>query len=127
MNRNLLPLLSVALFFSLTIADASAGDPIKCEKRTSPARSKVSVEVEDLKVGALYTAIIKSGANSVLASKAANGLGVVELDFDSNKKDILAGAKAISPKFIIGSGVDVLVTDAVGNVIIDTDAVCKIK
>lgn len=126
MNRKLLPFLSVMFFCTLIIADASAGEPIKCEKRNSPARSKVSVEVEDLKVGAIYTAIIKSGVNSVLSSTAADSLGVIELDFDSNKKDILAGATAISPKFI-SSNIDVLVTDAMGNVIVETNATCKIK
>jgi hypothetical protein len=74
----------------------------------------------------LYTAIVTSGIKSRTSSRAANGLGVAEFHFDSNKKDVLAGATKIGRKFI-RSDVDVLVTDAMGNVLVDKSVACRLK
>ena len=126
MKRKMLPLLSCALLIALTIADVYAGEQLKCVKRSDPPRSKIRVEVEDLKVGALYTAIVTSGIKSRTSSRAANGLRVAEFHFDSNKKDVLAGATKIGRKFI-SSDVDVLVTDAMGNVLVDKSVACRLK
>lgn len=126
MNRYLVSIFSCALFLSLTITEASAGELLKCEKRTKPARSKISVEAEDLSSGALYTATVSSGNNSALASKAADVAGVIELDFDSNKNYILAGATAITAQFI-GNKVSVLITDALGNKVYETTTACRVR
>lgn len=80
-----------------------------CEKRNAPQRSKLSVEVEDLKAGALFSATVSSGSNSATsASSAANALGVVEFDFDSRPRDILAGANPVASNFIVGGTASVV-------------------
>lgn len=126
MKRSLLSALSCSLLLSFAVSEASAGDLLKCEKRITPARSKISVESEDLKVGALYTAVVKSGVNSIIVSRAANTLGIFKVEFDSNPKDILAGKTKIAPRFI-GSVVEVLVTDAMGNTVDQTSLLCKVR
>jgi hypothetical protein len=126
MKHPLLSALSCAFLLSFAVSEASAGDLLKCEKKLSPPRSKISVEAEGLKRGALYTAIVKSGKNSILVSRAANALGVFKVEFDSNPKDILAGKTKISPAFISGA-VNVLVTNALGNTVDETSVLCKVK
>lgn len=108
--------------------NASAGDVSKCEKRTSPARSRVSAEFEGFKPGAMFTATVSSGANTATSSVSAADLGgVVEFDFDSNQKDILAGATAIAPNFIVSSTVAVVLKDAMGNTVDTASSTCKIR
>lgn len=127
MNRSILITASAVCVFMFGMNDVFAGEPLKCESRRSPARSKISAEIEDVRPGAVYTAIVKSGTNSALSTKAANAFGNVEWDFDSNKKDILAGATAIAAKFIVDGSVDLMVTDAVGNIVEQTDVACRVK
>ncbi|MDD1622701.1 MAG: hypothetical protein LUQ11_14590 [Methylococcaceae bacterium] len=126
MNRYLISTLSCALFLSLTISESNAGEILKCEKRTKPAVSRISVQGEDLTPGAMYTATVSSGNYSAFALTAADVAGVVNVDFNSNPNDILAGKTAINPQFI-GSEVDLVITDALGNRVIETSAVCKTK
>ncbi len=121
-------LISSAILCTFMAANANAGDLLKCEKRVSksPARSRISVEVEDQVAGALYTAMVSSGANTAQSTLAADNLGVAEFDFDSNKKDIAAGATAIPASFISGD-VSVKVTDALGVVIAEDSVACRIR
>lgn len=114
------------LLLASVVNDANAGEILKCEKRNSPARSRVSVQVEDLAPGAMYTALIKSGNNAASASKAADIAGKVEIDFDSNPNNVIAGATAISPRFI-GSSVSLIVTDAMGAQELRTSMGCKVR
>jgi len=122
----MLSLLSCLFLLSFAAVDANAGQVLKCEKRIKKERSKISVEVEDLVPGALYTATVSSGENTKLASQAADLVGVAEFDFDSNAKDILAGATAIPANFIVAT-VNTVVTDALGAVVLETSATCKVK
>ena len=124
-KKSILAALSSLLLFCL-VANASAGDVLTCEKTNKPARSRASVEVEDLKPGVLYTATVTSGSNSSSASQIADSFGNVEIDFDSNAKDILAGATPLTKTFIVKDTVALSVTTAsVG--IVNTSAVCKIR
>lgn len=118
-------LLTSTLLLVFCAANANAGDLLKCEKRGT-ARSKISVQVEDQTPGALYTASVKSGAKTAKSTLAADDLGVAEFDFDSNKKDIAAGATKIAPTFI-GKSVTVKVTDALGAIIDQDTVACKIR
>lgn len=111
--KKILTLIATTLILCFSVNQASAGELLKCEKRIRPARSKVSVGVEDMTPGAIYTGIISSGNNSAQASIAADIGGIVEFDFDSNPADIAAGATRISSSFI-GSNVSLIVTDAMG-------------
>ena len=122
-KKSILAALSSLLFFCL-VANASAGDVLTCEKTNKPARSRASVEVEDLKPGVLYTATVTSGSNSSSASQIADAFGNVEVDFDSNAKDILAGAATLTKTFIVKDTVALSVTTE--NVeIVNTSAGCK--
>lgn len=123
-SRLLLTVFASVLLLSTT--SANAGEFAKCEKRNNPQRSRISVEARDLVPGAVYSATIISGANSVVASVAANTGGDAEYDFDSNPNDIFAGATAISSNFI-GISVNASVTDALGNVVESGSVQCKIK
>ena len=124
-KKSILATLSSLLLFCL-VANASAGDVLTCEKRNSPARSRASVGVEDLKPGKLYTATVTSGKNSSSASQIADAFGNVEVDFDSNAKDILAGAATLTKTFIVRDTVALSVTT--GSVeIVNTSATCKIR
>ena len=125
-KQSILSTLSCLLFLSCLATNASAGEVLKCEKRNTPARSKISVDVEDLVPGAIYTARVSSGATSKSVSQAADPAGVVELDYDSNRKDILAGATRIAPVFISGV-VKAVVTDAMGGVVENTSAACRTR
>jgi hypothetical protein len=126
-KQSLISMLSIFLCFSCLAFDASAGEVLKCEKRNNPARSKISVNAEDLVPGAIYTARVSSGVNSKSASQAADQAGVFEIDFDSNRKDILAGATPIGTKFIVGAAVKTVVTDAMGGVVENTSAACRTR
>ena len=122
-KKSILAALSSLLFFCL-VANASAGDVLTCEKTNKPARSRASVGVEDLKPGKLYTATVTSGKNSSSASQIADAFGNVEVDFDSNAKDILAGAATLTKTFIVKDTVALSVTTE--NVeIVNTSAGCK--
>ena len=124
-KKSILAALSSLLFFCL-VANASAGDVLTCEKTNKPARSRASVEVEDLKPGVLYTATVTSGSNSSSASQLADAFGNVEVDFDSNAKDILAGATPLTKTFIVKGTVALSVTTESVE-IVNTSATCKIR
>lgn len=115
------------LFLSCLAANASAGQVLKCEKRNTPQRSRLSVEVGNLAPGALFSARVSSGANSVTSKPAAaDTLGVVRFDFDSKPADILAGATPVASNFIVGNAATT-VTDALGTVVASASAVCTVK
>lgn len=57
---------------------------------------------------------------------AADPLGVVEFDFDSNPDDVAAGATRIPSNFI-KTEVKAAVSDALGNRVNAGSAVCEVK
>lgn len=115
-----------ALVFSLSVSTASAGDLIKCERRTNPARSKIRVEAENLLSGAMYSATVFSAGGSALAWGAADPAGKVHFEYDSNPNNILAGATAINANFVVNQA-STTVTDAMGNPVASGSAACKVK
>jgi hypothetical protein len=126
-KKSILAAVSFVILSSVAMT-ASAGEVLKCEKRSSPERSKVSVQAEDLKPGALFTAIVTSGANSATSLPvAADALGNVEYDFDSNPRDIRAGANPIASSFIVGGTASVSVKDALGNSVASATANCRTR
>lgn len=125
-KKSILATLSSLLLFCL-VANASAGDVLTCQKTNKPARSRASVEVEDLKPGVLYTATVTSGNNSSSASQIADAFGNVEVDFDSNTKDILAGATPLTKTFIVNGTVALSVTTGIVGIVNTSAAACKIR
>lgn len=130
LKKLMLALLSSALFCTVIVTDANAGDLLKCEQRLTkagaPKRSKISVGIEDQVPGAQFTAMVSSGENTAQAIEAANAAGEMEVDFDSNKKNIAAGATAI-PRNFIDQEVSVKVTDALGAVVAQDTVACRIR
>lgn len=127
MKTKLFTFLSAALLCSSVTADVYAGELARCVKRMLPARSSVAVQAEGVKPGAIYTSVIRSGARTASSIRNANPLGTVKFSYDSNKKDIQAGKKAIHPRFI-ANDIDVWVYDALGNVVAKkADTVCTIR
>ena len=125
-KKSVLSLMSCVALLSMSIAPAKAGDFLKCEKRSDPQRSRISVEAGDLIPGALYTATVISGGNNKFATVAADPGGDARFDFDSNMNDVLAGATAIASNFINGS-VTATVTTANGNVVESDTVACRNK
>ena len=126
-KKSIIAAVSFALLSGMAVT-ANAGQVLTCEKRNSPERSRASVEVEDLRPGALFTAVVTSGANSATSAPvAANALGVVEYDFDSNPRDIRAGANPIASSFIVGGTASVSVKDALGNSVATATANCRTR
>ncbi|KJV07937.1 hypothetical protein [Methylocucumis oryzae] len=125
-KSNLIALTSFSIMMALSI-NSHAGQLLKCEKRTTGReRSRISVNIEDQTPGALYTALVTSKTNTAQSTRAANFAGKAEFDFDSNRKDVAAGATQITKNFIDGT-VSVMVTDALGNVVEQDTMTCKIK
>jgi len=109
------------------LADANAaGVTVKCE--VSSSRSKASVA--GIHLSGRYVAKLSSGGKTVQSKPlAADRLThEVEFDFDSNPKDIAAGAAAIPANFIknakVVGGVYVAST---GALIGQVGASCKVK
>jgi hypothetical protein len=101
-KQSILSTLSCLLFFCL-VTNASAGAPLKCEKRISPVRSKISVEAEGLTPGVIYIVDVVSGLNTASVTATADLFGDLEVDLDSNLNDQLAGATPIFSGFINGT------------------------
>lgn len=122
--------LALGLFAGLATAlpaDA-ASLRLRCETRTSPARSKISVDGRNVFPNALYTARVKSGSNVKTSSPRAAIGDEVEFDFDSNPNDIRAGATAISATFIQGATASAVIFDATGRVVAGpVSAACERK
>ncbi len=125
-RKLMISLFSGITIYSLSAAGAWAGDFAKYESRSSPARSRISVQAEDLTPGALFTATVSSGGNSAMATIAADPGGKADYDFDSNINDVIGGATAIAADFIDGEVV-ASVTDALGNEVASETVSCETK
>ena len=83
---------------------------VQCERQASPARSKISVDGNDLvqQNGAFQARVTAAGGSVTAPARQAVG-DEVEFDFDSNPNDVAAGATAILPTFIAArAGADVV-------------------
>lgn len=122
--------ITVALFSAIALlalaleADA-ASVRVRCEKRGS-TRSKISVDGRGLNAG-LYTAHVISGSNTADSEEAVMAVGgEAEFDFDSNPKDIAAGATAIAKNFIQGN-VTGQIVDEDGFVVASATVACRVR
>ena len=105
---------------------AEAGDlRVRCERRGT-RRSRVSVDANNVPAGA-YQVTVTSGPNSVgpVPTSVPAGGDQFEVDFDSNRADILAGAIKISKTFIQAGKVSVQVNGPEN--LSATDVACRIR
>jgi hypothetical protein len=109
------------------VADA-ASIRVRCETRSNPVRSKVSVDGRNVAPNAIYTARVASGTNLATALPRAATGDEVEFDFDSNPADIRAGATRIAATFIRNRSVRAVLLNASGQVVAGpTTASCEAK
>jgi hypothetical protein len=128
---SLKPMLAVAgLGFLLLSATAGAAElRVRCEQRTVPSRSKISVDGKNLaQANAMYSVRVISGSNqSTHVPLTAIG-DEVEFDFDSNPADIAAGAQAIASNFIVGGAVQAALFDSTGQMVVGpVSAACRVR
>ena len=112
---------------ALTAVAAHAADvEVRCERRIAPARSRVSVDVRNIASGT-YAAAIQSGTNSAISPLAGTIGDEVAFDFDSNPKDVRAGATAISKTFIQGNTVTAQIVNAANQIVAQGAGVCRVR
>ncbi len=115
----------LAAFATLAGAAQAADLKISCEKRGT--RSKVSVDGNNLRPGAVHFAIVSSGGNQAQSGVAAVVGDEIEFDFDSNPADIAQGATPIAANFIVDGRVSAQLRDAGGNVVATGSAICRVR
>lgn len=114
----------VAALLGVALDADAAGVRVQCETRA--ARSKASVDGNDLAPGA-YTARITSGAN-VATSQPETAIGdEAEFDFDSKPKNVAAGATRIAKNFIQSNSVKGELLDASGAVVAASTVRCRAR
>ena len=107
------------------VADADAsGIRVRCEKRT--ARSKISVDGRRLADGA-YTARVTSGGQAVVSEPDQAVDDEVEFDFDSDRRNITAGATTLDKAFITDGQVLGEILDVDGTVVASATAACRVR
>lgn len=124
--------LSLALALSAVIAampapaEAAASIRLRCETKSSPARSKISVDGRNVLPDAMYSARVSSGnSTKTSAPRSADG-DEVEFDFDSNPADVRAGATAIPATYIKSNTVRAILLNASGQAVAGpTTVTCK--
>ena len=102
---------------------------VRCERRTNPNRSKISVDGNNLAAGT-YTARVRAIGGTVNAPPQQAVSGQVEFDFDSNPNDIANGATPIASTFIVSrTGPDVLgvILNAAGQVVTRQAVECDFR
>lgn len=116
-----------ALTFSTFALNAHAADvEVRCEQRVSSARARVSVDVRNIAPG-MYAAAIVSGDNATSSAPRVTIGDEVSFDFDSNRKDILAGAAPITSTFLRSGTVTAQVLDTTGAVVAEGSASCRMR
>jgi hypothetical protein len=93
----------------------------RAENRNN-TRSRISVDVKNVASG--HTATVKSGGGEETSPLKATIGDEVQFDFDSNPKDIKAGATAIAKTFVSGT-TSAVVKNASGGTVISGD--CSIR
>lgn len=105
---------------------AAAAARIRCE--VSAGRSKISVDGRGLRPAtAMYSARVTSGGATVSAPARAAVAGEAEFDFDSNPRNIRAGATPIAADFISGASVTAEVLDGTGATVASGSAACRVR
>lgn len=127
-NKKILALLGGAALLAAEIVVVDAANAelrVRCERRAN-RRSRVSVDGKNVAVGS-YQVTVKSGANSVgpVSTSVPAGADEFEVDFDSNRADILAGATPIAKTFIVDRKVSVQVTGPEN--LSATDVACRVR
>lgn len=112
-NKKVWALLGGAAFLAAEIVAVDAANAdlrVRCERRGNK-RSRISVDGKNVSVGN-YQVKVASGTNSVdpVLTSVPVGLDEFEVDFDSNRADIRAGATGIGKVFIQNGTVSVDVT-----------------
>jgi uncharacterized membrane protein len=97
---------------------------VTCEKRAD--RSKISVDAAGLARGNYY-AVAESGATSAQSAPEAARRGEVQVDFDSNPRDIARGATAIAADFIVDGKVTGTIYTLAGAEVGTATATCRIR
>jgi hypothetical protein len=76
---------------------------LRCRaENRNDTRSRISVDVKNLASGQ-YRAAVSSGGGTATSPLQATIGDEVQFDFDSNRKDILAGATPIAANFVNGT------------------------
>ena len=109
--------MAAILFLSIPAAASAASLRLRCETRTDPLRSKISVDGRNVMPNALYSARVISGTNQATAGPRVAIGDEVEFDFDSDRGDIRKGAKAIAPNFIRNHSVRAAIFNASGQMV----------
>ena len=127
-NKKVLAILGGAALLAAEIVAVDAANAelrVRCERRGN-TRSRVSVDGNNLRAGN-YQVTVTSGSNSVgpVSTSVPAGLDQFEVDFDSNRADIRAGATPIAKTFIVDRKVSVQVTGA--ETLSATDVACRIR
>ena len=109
------------------LGDANAaGVSVKCEARNN--RSKASVDGSGVR-GTYYAKLTSGGATVKSKNQVADPVTrEVEFDFDSNPRDIAAGATKISSTFIKGASVVGTIFNASTNAAVaSAKADCRVR
>jgi len=115
------------LMLATTTANALAADvEVRCEQRLSPARARVSVDVRNIAPGT-YAAAIVSDQNATTSGPKVTIGDEVAFDFDSNRKDILAGATSIGNTFVRSESVAAQILNVNGAVVAEGGATCRVR
>ena len=104
---------------------------VRCERRASPDRSKISVDGNNLvpRNGAFRARVSAVGGSVISSTQQATG-DEVEFDFDSNPNDIAQGATAILPTLIVArAGADVVgeILNPQGQVVASQGVDCEFR
>ena len=102
---------------------------VQCERQATPARSKISVDGNNLvpQNGAFKARVTAAGGSVTSPTRQAAG-DEVEFDFDSNPNDVAEGATAILPTLIAArAGADVLgeILNSQGQVVAGQGVECQ--
>ena len=102
---------------------------VQCERQANPARSKISVDGNNLvpQNGAFKARVTAAGGSVTSPTRQAAG-DEVEFDFDSNPNDVAEGATAILPTLIAArASADVLgeILNSQGQVVAGQGVECQ--
>jgi hypothetical protein len=115
--------LAFLLASGLQVSMANAAE-LRCRAdNRNNTRSRISVDVKNVASGQ-YNATVKSGDGEETSPLKATIGDEVQFDFDSNPKDIKAGATAIAKTFVSGT-TSAVVKNASGGTVISGD--CSIR
>lgn len=129
-TRSIQSLFALAGFGLLLSSTVSAAElRVRCEQRSVPSRSKISVDAKNLaQPNAMYSVRVISGSNQSTHVPLTAVGDEVEFDFDSNPADIAAGAQSIPGTFIVGGAVQAALFDAAGQIVVGpVSAACRVR